>query len=80
MAKNSAAKIAANNRYQSKVYELVSFRTKRADRLNERINTAAAQQGTSRAAYLTAAITAALDRDGVTLDSLPAAPEDVGGD
>ena len=70
MAKNSAAKLAASNRYVVRTYETISTRARRTERVNDLIERAAAMHGETKAAYVLHAIRARLDADGVTLDSL----------
>lgn len=71
MAKNSAAKIAANNRYTVKTYEQIKVLSKRKARRAELCKLAANRRGLSYQAYIVAAIDDALQRDGLRLDDLP---------
>ena len=61
MAKNSAAKIAANNRYTSKAYDKVSFLVPKGER--EGIKTHAANMGESVNAFIMRAVTETIQRD-----------------
>ncbi len=71
MAKNSQARIAANNRYKNKVYDTISFQAPRTERLNEQLNAGAARAGTSKAGYILDTLRARLAADGITPDMLP---------
>ena len=54
MSKNSAAKIAANNRYDKKTYDKFSFRVRKEEA--EQIKTAAGAAGESVNAYILTAV------------------------
>lgn len=54
MAKNTAAKIAANNRYDRKTYDRFNFRVKKEEA--EQIKEAAAAAGSSVNAYILDAV------------------------
>ena len=71
MAKNSQARIAANNRYKNKVYETISFQSPRPDRLSEQLSIGAEKAGISKAAYIADTLRDRLQRDGITPDLLP---------
>ncbi len=61
MAKNSAAKIAANNRYTSKAYDKVSFLVPKGER--EGIKEHAAKMGESTNAFIMRAVNETMQRD-----------------
>lgn len=61
MPKNSAAKIAANNRYTAKAYDRVSFLVPKGER--ERIKAHAASTGESVNAFIMRAVTQTMERD-----------------
>lgn len=67
----SKKKLAANNKYLAARYEIVSIKTKRTDRINDRLDLAAQRAGTSKREYILSTLLARLDADGVTLDELP---------
>lgn len=71
MAKNSQARIAANNRYKNKAYDTISFQAPRAERLNEQLNAGAGKAGQSKAAYILDTLRNRLQADGITPDILP---------
>ena len=54
MSKNSAAKIAANNRYDRKTYDRFNFRVRKEEA--EQIKTAAAAAGTSVNSFILEAV------------------------
>lgn len=62
MAKNSAAKIAANNRYTSKAYDKVSFLVPKGER--EVIKAHAARMGESVNAFIDRAVKETMKKDG----------------
>lgn len=64
-------KLAANNRYLAARYEIVSIKTKRTDRINDRLDLAARRAGTSKREYILSTLLARLDAEGVTMDKLP---------
>lgn len=76
MTKNTASKIAANNRYKVKTYETISFQAPRKDRLNELLTIGAARAGVSKAVYMSDTIHDRLQRDGITPADLPPLPAD----
>lgn len=57
----SKAKIAANARYNVKKYDVVSFRVSKEEHINERIESAIAITGESKAAFILNAIMSRLD-------------------
>lgn len=71
MSKNSAAKLAANNRYVAKNFEIVTAKARKTERLNDLINLAAQKTGTNKTQYILNAIRSQLKRDQITLDDLP---------
>ena len=75
MAKNSQARIAANNRYKNKVYDTISFQAPRKERLNEQLEIGAARAGQSKAGYILDTLRDRLRRDGITADDLPPLPD-----
>lgn len=68
MAKNSQARIDANTRYNKKAYDSISIRVQKHVGLPAIIEEAAQKAGTSKAAYIQAAITEKLQRDGISVD------------
>lgn len=62
MVKNSAAKIAANNRYTSKAYDKVSFLVPKGER--EGIKEHAAKMGESVNAFINRAVKETMKKDG----------------
>lgn len=67
----SKKKLETNNRYLAARYEIVSIKTKRTDRINDRLDLAAQRAGTSKREYILSTLLARLDADGITLDMLP---------
>lgn len=67
----SKKKLETNNRYLAARYEIVSIKTKRTDRINDRLDLAAQRAGTSKREYILSALLARLNADGITLDMLP---------
>lgn len=67
----SKKKLETNNRYLAARYEIVSIKTKRTDRINDRLDLAAQRAGTSKRDYILSTLIARLDADGITLDMLP---------
>lgn len=67
----SKKKLETNNRYIAARYEIVSIKTKRTDRINDRLDLAAQRAGTSKRDYILSTLIARLDADGITLDMLP---------
>ena len=67
----SKKKLETNNRYLAARYEIVSIKTKRTDRINDRLDLAAQRAGTSKRDYILSTLIARLDADGITLDALP---------
>lgn len=67
----SKKKLETNNRYLAARYEIVSIKTKRTDRINDRLDLAAQRAGTSKREYILSTLLARLDADGITLDALP---------
>lgn len=67
----SKKKLETNNRYLAARYEIVSIKTKRTDRINDRLDLAAQRAGTSKRDYILSTLLARLDADGITLDMLP---------
>lgn len=61
----------ASQRYNAAHLEIITCRARKSERINERLAAAAKARGTTKADYMLKAIRAALDADGVTLDSLP---------
>ena len=61
MAKNSAAKIAANNRYTEKTYDRITFRCRKED--TEKIKAAATAAGLSFNAFILEAVREKIDGD-----------------
>lgn len=62
MAKNSAAKIAANNRYTSKAYDKINFLVPKGER--EGIKAHAAKMGESVNAFISRAVKETMQKDG----------------
>lgn len=67
----SKKKLETNNRYLAARYEIVSIKTKRTERINDRLDLAAQRAGTSKREYILSTLLARLDADGITLDALP---------
>ena len=61
MAKTSAAKIAANNRYSAKAYDRISLMVHKGER--EQIQAHAAERGESVNGFINRAIKEAMERD-----------------
>lgn len=61
MSKNSAAKIAANNRYDRKTYDKFSFRVRKEEA--EQIKLAAGAAGESVNAYILEAVRDRMERE-----------------
>lgn len=61
----------ADRRYRAAKTEGLTIIVKRSERLGDMIGLAAARRGMTRRAWMIKAFRAALERDGVTLDSLP---------
>lgn len=61
----------ANMKYAKKAYIKVSFDSRREDRLNDLVKLAADKHGISKAEYISGAIQARLELDGITIDQLP---------
>lgn len=76
MAKNSQARIAANNRYKNKTYETISFQSPRSERLGDQLSIGAEKAGTSKAAYIADTLRDRLQRDGITAADLPPLPDE----
>lgn len=62
MAKNSAAKIAANNRYTAKAYDKINFLVPKGER--EGIKAHAAKMGESVNAFISRAVKETMQKDG----------------
>lgn len=60
----------ATQKYHAEHMEEIKFRAQRSERLSARIAQASTRRGISKAQYMSDAIRAALDADGVTLDSI----------
>lgn len=67
----------ATNKYNQRVYETVSAKSLREERINDQIAIAAEKTGKSRMAYILDAIRERLERDGVTRESLDVDAGDV---
>ena len=66
MAKTSAAKIAANNRYSAKAYDRISLMVKKGER--EKIQNHALWGGETTNAFINRAIKETMERDLLTSD------------
>lgn len=62
----------ANNKYKAKAYDQINYRVPRHERLKELVNYASEKAGKSSAQYVVDAIKTQLDKDGITIDQLPA--------
>lgn len=69
------SKIAATQRYNTKAYDQVTLRTRKAENFPALIDQAAAAAGKSKAAWLHDVITAALIAQGITVPA-PTVDED----
>lgn len=56
-------KLAANNRYLADKYEIVSIKTRKIDRINDRLKLAAQRAGTSKREYILSTLLARLESD-----------------
>lgn len=65
------ARLKANRKYMEKAYDELRCRYRKELRLNEQIELVCIQNNKSKAQYITEAIQAQLDRDGITPDMLP---------
>ena len=63
------AKLQANNRHLAAHYEQVSVRSRKEERIRERIEIAAKRKGTTSRNYILTVLRAALEADGVTVDT-----------
>lgn len=64
----SKAKLVSNNRYLAAHYEQINIKTRKDERIRERIAIAARRKGTTPRGYILTAIVNALEADGVTDD------------
>jgi len=62
----------AGKKTRQKIYELISFDSRREARLLDLIHFAASKKNVSKATYISDAIQSQLSRDGITIDMLPA--------
>lgn len=74
----SKSRIQTNYRYNAKTYDQLRASYRKEYKLKELVRVAAVKRGLpSDAAYIVAAVRAALDADEITLEDLPAAaPQD----
>lgn len=73
--KNSAARIAANNRHTAKTYEQIRAWSRRDLKRIEALKQIARARGLSYQEYILQLIDDGLQRDGVTVSELPPAEE-----
>ena len=67
--------IEYSKEYHKTHYDQICYKVRKELRLKERIRTAAELHQQTSAQYAINAILSALDRDGITLDSLPPPPD-----
>lgn len=72
VAKNSEARINANNRYRYKAYDTLQVAVRKEKRINDLLDFATKKTGKSKAQYVVDAIDTQLERDGISIDMLPA--------
>ena len=64
-------KYASNKKYNDKTYELLGFRSRKEERLDELIVLGAEKTNQTKSMYMKNAIKSQLVRDGITIDMLP---------
>lgn len=67
---STKARIKANNKYNIKTYEIITFRAKKSLQLNKLLDIAAQKAGKSKAQYIYDAIIKQLSYDNITIDCL----------
>lgn len=67
---STKARIKANNKYNAKAYEIITFRAKKSLQLNKLLDVAAQKTGKSKAQYIYDAIIKQLSYDNITIEDL----------
>ena len=65
----SEAQLRANSKHLSEHYESIAVRSRKDDRIGERLEIAARRRNTTKRDYILTVLREALERDGVTVDT-----------
>lgn len=65
----SEAQLRANSKHLAEHYESIAVRSRKDDRMGERLEIAARRRNTSKRDYILTVLREALEKDGVTVDT-----------